>query len=134
MSRTTFSWGEIWRVSKSVISLSLAGLVFVIVTVCLIGCGKGDSGTSGPSTGSAQHTASDPFNLTGVRNAFAKASPGLQVIIDEAMGSVRAGDYASAVRQFEAISQRKDLTQEQRKALEELIGKLRTAAPAGSRR
>jgi len=118
--------------SEAIMAKFFFVLVFCIGVLGIVGCGKRESGTSAPQT--PAEAAADPFNLTGVRNAFAKASPGLQVIIDEAMGSVRAGDYASAVRQFEAISQRKDLTQEQRKALEELIGKLRTAAPAGSRR
>ncbi|MCX7722833.1 MAG: hypothetical protein N2379_07225, partial [Verrucomicrobiae bacterium] len=74
-----------------------------------------------------EQAAADPFNLTGLRAAFANASPGLQVIVDEAIGSVRARDYASALRQFEGIAQRKDLTKEQKKAVEELIAKLRGA-------
>lgn len=116
------------------IPLLMAGATFCVVAVCVIGCRKGESGSAGQAVQTPEQAAADPFNLAGVRAAFAKASPGLQVIIDEALGSVRAGDYAGAVRQFEAISQRKDLTQEQRKALEELIAKLRAAGPGGLRR
>lgn len=117
--------------NAAVLANFLVVLVVCVVVLGLAGCGKGDTASSTQQT--PAEAAADPFNLTGLRNAFAKASPGLQVIIDEAIGSVRAGDRASALRQFEALLQRKDITKEQKAALEEVVAKLRgtpsTVAP-----
>ncbi len=114
-------------------ALFIAWCACIVGVLVVVGCGKREPGTSTqPQT--TEQAAADPFNLAGVRAAFAKASPGLQIIIDEALGSVRARDYAGALREFEAISQRKDLSKEQKKAVDELIAKLRSAAATGQRR
>lgn len=133
MNRATNSLSAISRTIRlgSVGSASLA-LIICIVGLNLVGCGRRES--TGPTTQTAEEAAADPYNLRGLRAAFAKASPGLQVIIDETIGAVRAGERESAIRQFEAISQRKDITKEQKAALEEVIAKLRSASTPGTRR
>ncbi len=114
------------RASQSALGFTLIGfrallVMIALLPMCFVGCGKSDSVPVQPSA-----VSSDPIDTTELRKAFASASPGLRVYLDEALSLVRARNVGEAEGQFRKLLANPSLTAAQRTALADFVERMKT--------
>lgn len=91
---------------------------FVVLAVVLavgvsgVGCSKGESGKVDPAP---------------IQKSFASAEASLKAAADKAVGAIKKGDYSGALAQLQGLLANAKLTDEQKKAIQDVVAQLQKA-------
>lgn len=92
------------------------------------GCHK----TEPTHTESAAAVAADPVDTTQLHEAFASATPGLKIYLDESLNLLRVRNFSEALEQFQKLSDNGTLTPAQKAAVTDMITKVQNLAAGKS--